>query len=262
MEPGTTTTTALTDNATLLRSLHRRGDPLVLVNAWDAASALAVAAAGGRVVATSSAAIAASLGQPDDASADVDEMFAAVARIAAAVPGVPVTADVLDGYGLAAGELVDRLLAAGVVGANIEDSDHAAPGKLLDPGVAAERLGGVRAAARSAGVDLVINARVDTFFQGRTSDDPDAVRDVIARGRRYLDAGADCVYPIRLTDPAVARRIVEELDGAVNANLGSGGAGAIAGLAAAGVSRISVGPTVFRAAMATAEQVTSDLLRR
>jgi 2-methylisocitrate lyase-like PEP mutase family enzyme len=248
----------LSSAATLLRSLHRRGEPLLLVNAWDVASARAIVAAGAQVVATTSNAIAASLGLPDDATADVDATFAAIGRIAAAVD-VPVTADVLDGYGLAAEELVARLVAAGAVGCNIEDSDHAHPGTLLDPDVVAERLAAVRAAAASAGVDLVVNARIDTFVHGR----PDGVPDVVARGRRYLAAGADCVYPIQLTDPAVAREIVDQLDAAVNANLrGAGPAArtAVAELAAAGVSRISVGPQAYRAALATVERFATDIL--
>jgi 2-methylisocitrate lyase-like PEP mutase family enzyme len=81
---------------------------------------------------------------------------------------------------------------------------------------------------------------------------------VVARGRRYLDAGADGVYPLRLTDPAAARAVVDELDAPVNANLG--GTTTVADLAAAGVSRISVGPTAFRSALATVERFATDLL--
>jgi 2-methylisocitrate lyase-like PEP mutase family enzyme len=239
--------------ATLLRSLHRRGEPLVLVNAWDAASARTVVAAGGRAVGTSSAAIAASLGLPDDPTADVGEMFAAIARTATAVD-VPVTADLLDGYGLDAGELVERLLGAGAVGANLEDADHAHPGRLLDPGEVAARIAAVRAAATAAGVDVVINARVDTLLL----DPAGGADDVVARGRRYLDAGADCVYPVGLTDPVVARDIVERLDAAINANLG--GERTVADLAAAGISRISVGPTAFRTALAAVERFAAGLL--
>jgi 2-methylisocitrate lyase-like PEP mutase family enzyme len=75
---------------------------------------------------------------------------------------------------------------------------------------------------------------------------------------RYLDAGADCVYPIRLTDPLVARAVVEQLDGPVNANLGPNVT--VADLAAAGVSRISIGPTAFRSALATVDRIAADLL--
>ena len=239
--------------AVRLRDLHRRGDPLVLVNAWDVASAERVVAAGGRAIGTSSAAIAASLGLPDDPTAPVDPLFDAVGRIAAAVD-VPVTADLLDGYGLDADELVERLLAAGAVGCNIEDSDHAHPGTLLAPGVVAERIAAVRSAATRAGVEVVVNARIDAYLH----DGPDATPEVVARARRYLDAGADCVYPIRLSDPAVVREVVGQLDAPVNANVGGA---TVVDLAAAGASRISIGPTAFRAALAAVDRMAADLLR-
>ena len=241
--------------AATLRELHRRGDPLVLVNAWDVASAQRVVAAGGRAVGTSSAAIAASLGLPDDPTAPVDPLFDAVRRIAGGVD-VPVTADLLDGYGLAADELVERLLGAGAVGCNVEDSDHARPGSLLDPGVVAERIAALRGAATAAGVDVVLNARIDAYLH----DGAGATPDVVARARRYLAAGADCVYPIGLRDPAVVQEVVEQLDAPVNANLGGSGVD-VAALAAAGASRISIGPTAFRATLATLDGIAADLLR-
>jgi 2-methylisocitrate lyase-like PEP mutase family enzyme len=249
-------TTSMNEAAAHLRSMHRRGEPLVLVNAWDAASAQRVVAAGGRAIATSSAAVAASLGLPDDPTAPVDTMLEALGRIAASVD-VPATADLLDGYGLDADDLVERLLRAGAVGCNLEDSDHTNSGSLQDPGEAADRIAAVRAAATAAGVDVVVNARIDSYLYGPGAT-ADRTADVVARGRRYLDAGADCVYPIRLTDPQVARQIVAELDAPVNANLG--GDTAVADLAAAGVSRVSIGPTAFRAALAAIDRIAADLI--
>lgn len=249
-------TTDLTAAADALRMLHQRGKPLVLVNAWDVASARRVVEAGGRAVATSSAAIAASLGVPDGPTAPVETMFGAVRRIATSVD-VPVSADLLDGYGLGADELVERLLDAGAVGCNLEDSDHARPGALLDPAAAAERIADVRAAAGRAGVDVVINARIDSYLH----HGPGATPDVTGRARRYLDAGADCVYPIRLTDAAVARDLVEQLDdhdAHVNANVA--GQVTVADLAGAGVSRVSIGPVAFRSALAALDRIAADLL--
>ena len=95
----------------------------MLANVWDVASARLVAGLGHPAIATASAAVTASLGYQDDDSIPPDEMFAAVGRIAAAVE-VPVTADVEAGYRLEPEELVGRLLAAGAVGLNLEDTDH------------------------------------------------------------------------------------------------------------------------------------------
>jgi hypothetical protein len=96
----------------LLRSLHRPGDPLLLPNAWDVATARAVVAAGFPVVATTSGGVAATLGYEDHEGAPAYEMLAAAARIARGVE-VPVTVDAEAGYGMEPAELVAALRAAG-----------------------------------------------------------------------------------------------------------------------------------------------------
>src|SRR3954469_17322235 len=108
-----------------LRSLQRPGAPLLLPNAWDVATAGAVVAAGFPVVATSSGAVAASLGYEDHEGAPAGEMLAAAARIARSVE-VPVTVDAEAGYGLDPAELVAALRSAGAAGCNLEDTDHVA----------------------------------------------------------------------------------------------------------------------------------------
>src|SRR6478672_1451830 len=127
----------------LLRSLHRPGEPLLLPNVWDVATARAVVAAGFPVVATTSWGVANSLGHEDHERAPADEMFAAAERIARGVD-VPVTVDAEAGYGMDPAELVAALKNAGAAGCNLEDSDH---GALRDPGRQAEYLGAVRQAA-------------------------------------------------------------------------------------------------------------------
>src|SRR3954469_24002979 len=149
--------TDLESRCDLLRSLHRPGDPLLLPNAWDVATARAVVAAGYPVVATTSGGIAGTLGYEDHEGAPGDEMLAAAARIAAGVD-VPVTIDAEAGYGMEPAELVAALRAAGAAGCNLEDTDHADE-TLRDPGRQAEWLSAVRQAADGAGYPLVINAR-------------------------------------------------------------------------------------------------------
>ncbi|MFF0080927.1 isocitrate lyase/phosphoenolpyruvate mutase family protein [Streptomyces canus] len=170
----------------VFRALHRSrlpGDPLVLPGPWDALSARVCEEAGFPALATPSAGIAAALGH-QDGSTPADEMFAAVARICGAVD-IPVSADVEGGYGLTPKELVERLLEAGAVGCNLEDSRQ---GVLKDPREHAEWLAEVRYAA---GDQLFVNARVDTFSYG--DGDPERA---IERAALYVAAGADCVYPI------------------------------------------------------------------
>ncbi|WP_280362855.1 isocitrate lyase/PEP mutase family protein [Nocardia wallacei] len=244
----------LRDAAKHLRSLHVPGRPLILVNAWDVASADRIVAAGGRAVGTSSAAVAAALGLPDGPDTPLDPLFATVRRIARAVD-VPVTADLLDGYGRDATELVDRLLTAGAVGCNLEDSGHRTPGTLAEPGLVADRIAAVRAAATDVGVDLVINARIDAYLH----NGPGATPEVIRRARQYLSAGADCVYPLRLTAPDTIRELATALAAPVNANLTPPFDGTAAA-AAAGAARISLGPTGFHRAMATFTDLATTLL--
>src|SRR6266536_4738260 len=106
----------------LLRSLHVPGRPLVLANAWDAASAKAVVSAGFPVVATTSGGVAAALGYEDHEGAPRDEMLAAAARIGRGV-NIPMTVDAEAGYGLEPAELVAAVRSAGAAGCNLEDTD-------------------------------------------------------------------------------------------------------------------------------------------
>ena len=108
--------------------------------------------------------MSASLGWADGEHTPADEMFAAILRIARSVD-VPVTADIEGGYGLTPEEIVQRLLDAGAVGCNLEDTDHRTGTTLVDSTAQADRLAAVKRAARAARVDIVLNARVDVFLR-------------------------------------------------------------------------------------------------
>lgn len=245
----------LKDRAERLRDLHS-GELLVLPNAWDAASAAVVAGAGFPAVATASAAISAMLGFPDGEGAPAAEMFAAAARIAGAV-SVPVTVDAEAGYGMAPRELVDRLLDAGAVGANLEDTDHRAGG-LRDAGAHADWLAGVRSAADDAGVPVVINARIDTFLPTAGVPEPERLAEAVRRGRLYRAAGADCLYPIGVRAEDDLAALVAELPGPINANTGD--RLDLAALRKLGVARVSYGPRFYRAALAGFKASVEELL--
>ncbi|GAA1591955.1 isocitrate lyase/phosphoenolpyruvate mutase family protein [Actinomadura kijaniata] len=220
-----------------LRALHRPGDPLVLPNVWDAGSVKIVEEAGYPALATASASIAAMLGYPDHEGAPADEMFAAAARVIRAAT-VPVTVDAEAGYGLKPDGLAARLRGIGAAGCNIEDTDPATG--LKD----ADAQAGYIAALRAADPDLVINARVDAFLAGL--DDP--VGEAVARGRRYLEAGADCVYPILAPFERVGE-LVAGIPGPVNIACFPGTTPRR--LAELGVARISFGPQPYLHALET-----------
>jgi 2-methylisocitrate lyase-like PEP mutase family enzyme len=225
------------ENAARLRELHRPGDPLLLPNVWDAGSAQMVQEAGFPALATASAAVSAMLGYPDHEGAPAEEMFAAAGRVIRAAT-VPVTVDAEAGYGLRPAELVERLLAIGAAGCNLEDTYA---GELAAPEAQAEYIAGVRDAAGDA---LVINARADTFV----AQVPDPVDAAIARGRLYLEAGADCLYPIAAPPEAVPS-LVKGLPGPVNANHFPGTS--LRELAEMGVARVSYGPMPYLRALDT-----------
>lgn len=240
------------DKAELLRSLHVPGVPLVLPNAWDVGSARAAAAAGFPVVATASNAIAAALGHDDGERAPSEDMLFVARRIAASVD-VPVTVDVEAGYGMAPQELVELLTGIGVVGCNIEDSDHA-NGGLIDVDVRAAYIARMRAAADRIGVPLVINARIASFFPTSPLAEQYKRADAISRAGAYWSAGADCVFPPG-AGPDDLRAVVTEVGAPVNAGLPLT-RGALDELRAIGVARVSAGPRLYRS---TLDHLQTDL---
>jgi 2-methylisocitrate lyase-like PEP mutase family enzyme len=242
--------------ARTLRGLHHGSKPLLLPNVWDAASATAVEEAGFPAIATSSLAVAASLGFPDTDVMPAAAAFDAISRISSAVD-LPVSADLEAGYRLPAMELVERLVEAGAVGCNLEDTDHHGADLLVPTERQAERLRTIREASERTGVPVVINARIDVFLRD-WDEPPSRLPEAIRRGKAYLAAGADCLYPIGLTDPVSIESFVREVQGPVNIWLRPDGPSRET-LAALGVARISLAAGLFRRAMAEVKRALSEL---
>jgi 2-methylisocitrate lyase-like PEP mutase family enzyme len=243
--------TDLRSRCDLLRSLHRPGTPLLLPNAWDVVTARAVVAAGFPVVATTSGGVAGTLGYDDHEAAPADEMLAAAGRIAAAVD-VPVTVDAEAGYGMGPADLAAALERAGVAGCNLEDTDYG-DGGLRDPDRHAEWLAAVRRAATEESYPLVINARVDVFLAAwlagaEPGTQEELVPDALRRAAAYLEAGADCVYPITLWEPEPLRSFLAEVRGPVNV-ICLPQMPSLAELAGLGVARVSWATFLFRESM-------------
>jgi 2-methylisocitrate lyase-like PEP mutase family enzyme len=251
--------TSQQDLAQLFRSLHTPGSPLLLANAWDLGSARLVADCGARAVATTSAGVAWGLGTADGNKLDVDETVALVSRIAAAVD-VPVSADIESGFGADASGVartVARIIAAGAVGVNIEDS-HTEPVSPLRPTAEqAERIAATRAAADAAGVPLFVNARIDTYFRG-VGDPAECLDETLTRARAYVDAGADGVFVPYVTDLAVVAKLAEGVGVPLNILAGPG-APSVAELAKAGAARISLGSSMASAAYGVVRRATREL---
>ncbi len=225
--------------ADTFRKMHDRSGVLLLPNAWDAVGARLAERAGFRAVATTSGGVAWTLGYADGEAAPRDEVIALTARIARAV-SCPVTADLEAGYGASAAEVAETIrmaIEAGVVGVNLEDSTHA-PHGLRPAAEAAGRIEAAREAAMSAGVPIVINARVDTYATGYGASEVERFDETVRRAKAYLAAGADCVFPIGLGDSGTLGALVKALDCPVNV-AARPGIPPMSELAKLGVARVS-----------------------
>ena len=172
----------------------------------------------------------------------LDDAIDGISRIAGAVD-VPVTADMESGYDTPAAELVERVLEAGIVGINIEDTVHS-EGRLRTPEEHAEYIGAIRAAADAAGVELVINARTDAFF-GTTQVFDDPVAEAIHRMTLCAEAGARCLYPVGFHDADTVKALLAGLSAPVNViahPVDGTAAGGLDDLRALGVHRVTFGP--------------------
>jgi 2-methylisocitrate lyase-like PEP mutase family enzyme len=250
-----------TEQAERFRALHRRR-PLVLPNAWDAASARIIELAGAPAIATTSAAVAWTFGRPDGERLTRDEMLQAVRLIVRAV-SVPVSADVESGYGAGTpgdvSETMRRVIDVGGAGVNLEDSrGEDQPLYSLEEQV--ERLTAARTVVQAAGTDLFINARTDTFLS-KVGPPAECLEQAIRRGNAYLGAGADCVFVPGVTDAATIEALAGSIRGPLNI-LMKPGAPSVPELSALGVARVSLGPYVAQAALAAARRVATEVLER
>lgn len=249
------------DRARAFRAMHARGQRVLLLpNAWDAASARLFAQRGFAAIATTSGGMAWSLGYADGEHAPLAEVVAAVARITRVVQ-LPVTVDIETGYGdtpQAVTSTVRAVIAAGAVGINIEDG---APGHgpLRPVGEAVARVRGAREAAEASGVPIVINARVDHWLQADPADPATLLEDAVQRARRYLAAGADCIYPIGLRDPAVLATLAAALDAPINVAAAAGMPGLVE-LARLGVARVSTATRLATLALGAVDQAVRGML--
>lgn len=251
--------TSQQDKAKLFQSLHLNEPVLVLVNAWDVASARVIEAAGAAAIATTSAGVAWSLGYPDGDALDVDRAVDLIARVAAAV-GVPVTADIESGYAADAagvGHTVARVLEAGAVGINLEDAHHGGADPLRPVAEQAERIAAARAAADRAGIALYINARTDTYLRS-VGVPAQRLSDTIGRARAYLDAGASGIFVPGITEQATVAELVEGIPAPLNLLVGPG-APSVPELGKLGVARVSAGSSVAAAAYAVARATATEM---
>src|SRR3982750_3896696 len=195
--------------AETFHALHRKGDPLILFNAWDAATAKAIAKTA-PAIATSSGAVASALGYADGENVPFDMVTGLVSRLATAV-SVPVSIDLEAGYGDtpdAAAKSAAEGLKAGAIGINIEDGLSGGKRQLISPELHAAKIKAVRDTAQELGINLFINARTDPFLLKFGPPD-ESLNEAARRAKVYADAGADGIFVPGLTDLALIERFVQ-----------------------------------------------------
>jgi 2-methylisocitrate lyase-like PEP mutase family enzyme len=240
-------------------ALHHDPKLLVLPNIWDPLGARLLQGLGYPAVATASAAVAFSMGYDDGQIMTFEAMLDVISRVAASVD-LPVTADVERGYADDPGGVeanMGRVIRAGAVGVNIEDSTVEG-GPLFSVESQCARLQAARRAADKEEVPLVINARIDTFLGGVPGSSSDKVNETIARAKAYLDAGADCIYPITVGDIETLKRIRDETDAPINV-YATALAAPMRELEEAGISRLSIGPWLIKSSLTAMKRVAEEL---
>ena len=234
------------DKAVQFKALHQGPRAFVIANPWDAGSARLLAGIGFQALATSSGASAGILGKRDGKVTREEAL--AQSRAIVEATDLPVSADLEKGFGdspEAAAETIRLAAGVGLVGGSIEDATGDKDKPLYDIGQAVERVAAAAQAARALGFPFLLTARSENFLRGNPDLD-----DTIKRLQAYEKAGADVLFAPGLPDLAAVKQVCASLSKPFNFMVGiKGKSFSVAELEAAGVRRISLATSLYRAAM-------------
>jgi 2-methylisocitrate lyase-like PEP mutase family enzyme len=234
------------DRARIFHRLHIKGDPIVLLNVWDAGTARVVAGAGAKAIATGSWSVAAAHGYTDGQVLPLAVALDNLARIVASVT-LPVTIDLEAGYGDAreiVADTVARAITAGAIGCNLEDQIIGRD-DLYSIGDQSGRIRAARQAGDRASLPIFINARTDLFLKSTAERHDDRlVNDALERAQAYADAGASGIFVPGLVDERLIGDMCTASPLPVNIMVFPGVPTAKR-LAELGVARISHGPRPY-----------------
>jgi 2-methylisocitrate lyase-like PEP mutase family enzyme len=247
----------------LFRNLHVKGDPLILFNIWDVASAKSVADAGAKVIATSSWSVAAAHGYVDGENLPLELAIANIKRIVDAVE-VPVSIDFEGGYANSLPELeknISLLIDTGIVGINFEDQ-ILGKNSLYSIEEQCARIAAIRKAATEKSMPLFINARTDIFLKADPSNHTKIhLKEALARTRAYANAGADGFFVPGLSNIDYIAKLCALAPIPINILMNSEDL-SIKRLKEAGVARISYGESPFVQVMKTLKENTFSALQK
>ena len=244
------------DKATRFRKLHEGPGAFVMPNPWDAGSAKLLASLGYAALATSSGASAGVLGKRDGQVTRAE----ALAHVRAIVDAtdLPLSADLEKGFGDAPADAAETIrlgAEAGLVGGSIEDASGNPDHPLFDFNHAVERVAAAAEAAHKLPFPFTLTARTENFLRGNPN-----IEDTIKRLQAFEKAGADVLFSPGLPDIETVRLVCQSLSKPFNFMVGiKGKSFSVAALEAAGVRRISLATSLYRAAMAGLREAAQEV---
>ena len=245
------------ERAEAFRKLHERPGAFIIPNPWDAGTARLLASLGFEALATTSLGLANMLGRVDGTNSVSRREVIDNCRVIAAATDLPVNADLENGYADApreAAEIIRMAAEAGIVGGSIEDATGDANRPIYDFNLAVERVHAAVETARALPFRFMLTARAENLLHGRLDLD-----DTIKRLKAYEAAGADVLMAPGLPDLAAVKTVCAAVKKPVNFMVGiKGRSFSMAELATAGVKRISLATSLYRAAIGSLIAVAKE----
>lgn len=248
------------EKALQFHQLHHTDKLLILPNIWDVLGAKLLENTGYPAIATASASIAYTNGYLDGEKIPFDDLCSILSRISNQV-NIPVTADIESGYAvddIQLQENITLLIKTGIVGINIEDTNHTT-NTLLSVERQCERIKMIRAVSSELDIPLFINARTDVLLYEQNFPGYDLkYEELLKRGLAYKEAGANCFYPITLKQKETIQGLVTHLQIPINI-LTLPGIPGLKELKEIGVARVSLGPSFLKTAIKAMKSLAIEL---
>ncbi|MEK9497632.1 isocitrate lyase/phosphoenolpyruvate mutase family protein [Photorhabdus sp. P32] len=237
--------------------LHTHDGPFIMPNPWDRGTAIIMENTGFKALGTTSAGLAFSLGKSDRSTAVTLQETLDNAQSIVDITSLPVSVDLEDGFGKTSDEIMQTMRAAadtGAVGGSIEDYSGDRQNPIRDFAISVERVEIAVEAIRQMNFPFTLTARAENYLYGIYD-----LKDTIARLKAYAKAGADVLYAPALPDAESIKAVCLAVDSPVNVLLGAGNRLSAAELFALGVTRVSLGSALSRAALGSLISALQEL---